>query len=304
MAMVDSWPQTVIGYTRMDVDSKPKVMEARMLVESTDAAFMQDMQKIRGFIPSILQDVKQNPIMGFGLGINIDALSPFIAKAIQSFTAKDYKCESLAQAKQSLLQSNPAMALGMMSGMVAGLQGISATIMDIDGSMDFSQPGVPPDIKKLDAIITITSSNPQQLLMMAANMQPGMPPLQLPPDGTPIDFPAPIPLPSGQQIKLALKGNHIVAYVGEKSAKLAEQLGKDKMKANGMFAFNMDFGKYMKFVASAAQNSPQGDDTKVAMTEKDKAMLDAMSKINMQLVESFDVAKEGIDFGVKMTMDE
>ena len=304
MAMVDSWPQTVMGYTRMDLESKPKVMEMRMLVESTDAAFMQEMQKVRGFIPTVLQDVTKNPVMGFGVGINVDALSPFLAKAIQGFTSKEYQCEFLAQTKQGLLQSNPAMALGMMSGMVAGLQGFSATIIDIDGSMDFSQPGTPPDIKNLDAMITISSSNPQQLLMMAANMQPGMPPLQLPPDGTPIDFPAPIPLPSGQQIKMALKGNHIVAYVGEKAAKLAEQLANDPLQANGMFAFNMDFGKYMKFVTAAAQNVPQGDDTKVAMTAKDKAMLEAMGKINMQVVESFDVDQAGINFGMKMTLDE
>lgn len=302
--MVDAWPQTVIGYTKMDLDSKPKVLEARMLVESTDAAFMQEMQKIRGFIPAVLQDVTQNPVMGFGVGINVDALSPFLVKAIQGFTAKDYQCAFLAQTKQSLMQSNPAMALGMMSGMVAGLQGISATIIDIDGSMDFSQPGAPPDIKNLDAMITISSANPQQLLMMAANMQPNMPPLQLPADGTAIDFPAPIPLPSGQQIKMALKGNHIVAYVGEKAAKMAEQLAKDPLQANGMFAFNMDFGKYMKFISAAAQNTQQGDDTKVAMTAKDKAMLDAMGKINMQLVESFDIDKAGIDFGLKMTLDE
>jgi hypothetical protein len=193
----------------------------------------------------------------------------------------------------------------MMSGMVAGVQGVSAIIMDIDGTMDFAQPGIPPDVKSLDAIITISSSNPQQLLMMAANMQPGMPPLQLPPDGTPIDFPAPLPLPNGAQLKLALKGNHIVAYVGEQSAQLADQLAQDKLQPNGMFAFNMDFGKYMKLITTAAQASANTDDaSQVAMTDQDKAMLDAMSKINMQLVESFDIGKEGIDFGVKMTMDE
>ena len=210
-----------------------------MMVEGTDAAFMQEMQKIRGFIPARLQDVTQTPVFGFGLGLNIDALSPFIAKAVQGFTSKEYQCEVLAEAKMNLLQSNPAMALGMMSGMVAGLQGISATILDVEGNFDFGQQDTPPDIKSIDAIITVSSSNPAQLLMMAANMQPGMPPLQLPPDGSPIDFPSPVPVPNGEPIKLALKGNHIVAYIGEKSTKLAEQLTQDKMQSNGLFAFNL-----------------------------------------------------------------
>ncbi|WP_455208760.1 hypothetical protein [Kaarinaea lacus] len=304
MVMVDSWPQTVIGYTKMDLDTKPKIMEARMLVESTDAVFMQEMQTIRGFIPAMLLDVKQNPVFGFGLGINMDKLSPFIVKAIQGFTSKEYQCEFLAQAKMGLLQSNPAMALGMMSGMVAGLQGISATVLDVDGSMDFSQPGIPPDIKNIDAIITVSSENPQQLLMLIANMQPGMPPLQLPPDGTPIDFPAPIPLPNGGSIKLALKGNHIVAYVGIKSAQLAERLAQDKLQPNGLFAFNMDFGKYMKMVANIAQNAPQSDGNKpAAMTDQEKQMIQAMSTMKMQFVESFDIDPNGVAFDIKMTME-
>ena len=304
MTMVASWPQTVMGYTKMDLDSKPKVMEARMLVESTDAAFMQEMQKIRGFIPTSLQDVTQNPVFGFGLGLNIDAVSPFIVKTIQDFTSKEYKCEVLAEAKMSLLQSNPAMALGMMSGMVAGLQGISATILDIDGKFDFSQQDTPPDIKSIDAIITISSANPQQLLMMAANMQPGMPPLQLPPDGTPIDFPAPVPMPNGEPVKLALKGNHIVAYVGPKSTALANSLAQDKLQANGLFAFSMDFGKYMKMVASMAENAPQTDNTKpTSMTDQEKEMIKAMSNMKMQFVESFDIDPDGVAFDVKMTME-
>jgi replicative DNA helicase len=192
----------------------------------------------------------------------------------------------------------------MMSGMVAGVQGISATIMELDGSFDTSTPGAPPDIKALDAMISISSSNPQQLLLMAANMQPGMPPLQLPPDGTPIDFPAPIPLPSSAAVKLAIKGNHIVAFTGNKSAKLADKLAQEKLEANGLFSFNMDFGQYMKLITSAAQNIPSPDgDQNAVMTEKDKAMLEAMSNIKMQFVESFDIDKNGVAFDVKMTMD-
>ena len=304
MIMVESWPQTVMGYTKMDLDSKPKVMEARMLVESTNAAFMQEMQKIRGFIPASLQDVSQNPIFAFGLGLNVDAVSPFIIKTIQDFTSKEYKCEVLAEAKMSLLQSNPAMALGMMSGMVAGLQGVSATVLDVDGNFDFNQQGTPPDIKSIDAIITVSSANPQQLLMMVANMQPGMPPLQLPPDGTPIDFPAPIPMPNGETIKLALKGNHIVAYVGAKSAQLADRLAQIKLQPNGLFAFNMDFGKYMKMVANMAETAPQTDTTKpTAMTDQEKEMIKAMSSMNMQIVESFDIDPNGVAFDIKMTME-
>jgi len=307
MALVDTWPQTVFGYTKLEFNSKPRIMESRLLIENTDAKFMQDMQAIRGFIPAVLHDVKQKPVFGFGLGINVDSVSPFIAKAIQGFTAKDYQCESLNKIKQSLMESNPSMALGMMSGMAAGLQGISATIMDIDGSLP-TQPGMPPDIKKLDAMLTISSSNPQQLLMMAANFQPGMPPIQLPADGSPIDLPIPLPLPNGAGVKLALKGNHIVAYTGEKATKLVNLLSNQPLQPNGLFVFNIDFGQYMKLVANMAQVQtaalPAGDQIpKPELTDKEKTMLEEMSKLKLQMVESFDIDKDGMAFDIKVMMD-
>jgi len=301
----NTWPQTVFGYTRLDLAATPHIMESRMLVENTDTAFMQDMQTIRGFIPATIHDVKQQPVFGLGLGINVDAVSPFIAKAIQSFTAKEYQCELLMQVKQSLQESNPAMALGMMSGMAAGLQGLSVAVMDIDGAMP-TQPGMPPDIKSLDAIITISSANPQQLLAMLANFQPGMPPIQLPADGTAIDLPIPLPLPDGATVKMALKGNHIVAYTGAKATQMAELLAKQPLQPNGLFAFNMNFGRYMKMLATLAQSQTPTTATaeqKPALTEKEKAMFEEMAKVKMQFVESFDIDKNGMAFDVKMMMD-
>jgi len=302
MAMADSWPQTVFGYTKLDVDSRPTNIEANMIFEGTDSAFMQNMQTIRGYIPKLLLDASQRPAFGIGIGINIDALSPFVAKATQDFISKDYKCEFLDQTKQSMAQSNPAMALGMMSGMVSGVHGVSVTVLDIDGALDVSQPGSIPQVNKIDAIITISTSNPQQLLMMAGNFQPGMPPLQLPPDGTPIDLPVPLPIPALAQAKLALKGNHIVAYVGEKAAKIADSLATQKLEPTGLFAFNVDFGKYMALIANAAKAGLEANqaDKPASLSQNEQEVLDAMSKIDMQLVETMDIRKEGIGFDIKM----
>lgn len=300
--MVESWPQSVFGYTKLEFKTPPKNLEASMIIEGTDAEFMKAMQTIRGYIPKLLLNTNERPAFGFGLGINMDALSPFVAKASQGFISKEYQCDFLAQIKLSLTQSNPAMALGMMSGMVSGVQGVSVTVLDMEGKLDVTQPGTVPEISKIDAIITISSSNPQQLLMMAANMQPGMPPLQLPPDGTPIDLPVPLPIPALAQMKLALKGNHITAYVGERATKIAESMAMEKLEPTGIFALNIDFGKYMSLLADAASANPgvDSDNQPTSLSAQDQAMLDAMSKTNMQLVESMDIKKEGIAFDIKM----
>ena len=67
----------------------------------------------------------------------------------------------------------------------------------------------------------------------------------------------------------------------------------------------MDFGKYMKMVANVAQNAPPADGNKpAAMSEQDKKMIEAMSSMKMQFVESFDINSDGLTFDVKMTIEQ
>jgi len=250
LTITQTWPRTVFGYTELDLKKKPIKMTARMVVENTDAAFMQQLQQLRGFIPAHVQKIDSRPALGFGFGFNIDELTPVVSQMFTEFTQKDYQCQLLAEMKQNLVDSNPVLALGMMAGMAAGVQGISATVLDIDASMNLEQKGAMPDVHSLDAIITLSAKEPQRLLLMVANFQQGMPPIQLPDDGTPIDFPIPLDLGS---VKLALKGNHIVAYIGDKAEQLAQKMANDPLAATGMFTLNMDVGKYMKLINNFVQ---------------------------------------------------
>ena len=305
LAMVDAWPQTVFGYTKMELRTKPKLLEARMIIEGTDVTFMKEMQAIRGYIPAVLQSVDEHLAFGFGLGINVDGLSPFVAKTTQGFTSKQYQCDFLKIAKQNLMQSNPAMALSLMSGMAAGVQGVSISVLDLEGNLENLQPGAVPELKRIDAIITVSSKNPQQLLTMASTFMPDMPPLQLPADGSPVDFPVPMPVPALAKLKLALKGNHLVAYVGEKARVIADKLGNEPIRASGLFAINMDFGKYMGLLSQAARSgiSAGADEKAAQLSDQDKAMLEAMAKTKMQFVETLDIENEGIAFDIKMETD-
>ncbi len=299
LTITQAWPRTVFGYTELDLKKKPIKMAARMMVENTDAAFMQRLQQLRGFIPAHVRKIDSRPALGFGLGFNIDELTPVVSQMFTEFTQKDYQCQLLAEMKQSLVGSNPVLALGMMTGMAAGVQGISATVLDIDASMNLEQKGAMPDVRSLDAIITLSAKEPQRLLLMVANFQQGMPPIQLPDDGTPIDFPIPLPTSDLGNVKLALKGNHIVAYIGDKAEQLAQTMANDPLAATGMFALNIDFGKYMKLVNNFVQTV---DTTDGKISEQDKAMLEEMAKMDVQFVESFDITPQGIVIDVTMTM--
>ncbi len=299
LAITQTWPRTVFGYTELNLKEKPNKIAMRMLVENTDAAFMQQLQQLRGFIPEHIYKTESRPALGFGFGFNIDALTPVVSQIFTEFTQKDYQCQFLAEMKQGLIGSNPVLALGMMTGMAAGVQGISAAILDVDAAMNLDQKDTAPDIRSLDAIITISAKEPQRLLLMAANFQQGMPPIQLPADGTPIDFPIPLPTSDLGNVKLALKGNHIVAYIGDKAEQLAQTMANDPLTATGMFALNINFGKYMRFINDFVQAA---DTAEGKISEQDKAMLEGMAKVDMQFVESFDMTPQGIVLDATMTM--
>jgi len=215
------------------------------------------------------------------------------------FTQKEYQCGFLVEIKQSLVNANPTLALSMMTGMVAGIQGISVTLLDIDVSMNPGQKDAAPDVHSLDAIITISAKEPQRLLLMAANFLQDSSSIQLPADGTPIDFPFPLPTPNLGNIKLALKGNHIVAYIGDKAEQLAQTLANDPLAATGMFALNIDFGKYMKLVNDFVQTVDAAD---AKISEQDKAILAGMAEMDMQFVESFDMTPQGVVLDATVTM--
>ena len=57
-------------------------------------------------------------------------------------------------------------------------------------------------------------------------------------------------------------------------------------------------------IANMAENAPQADATKpTAMTDQEKQMIKALSNMNMQIVESFDIDPNGVAFDVQMTME-
>jgi len=323
MAVANMWPRTVFGYTEFNVDTTPKKFLARMILESLDTDLLADLKTLRGFIPATIRQINEKPVFGFGLGLNVDALMPFLTKTLQSFSQNTYKCAFLFDAQQQLAGTNPAMAVGMMAGMAAGLQGVSASILEVDAAIDFSTQGSMPDVTNIDALLTISSSNPQGIVMLASNFMQGMPPLNIPADGTPIDFPIPLPLPEGKTAKLAIKGNHLVAYVGDKSERAANQLASNPLVANGLFAFNIDMGKYMKLVAqSLGQGSNENQDTESQgsqnqgsqnqssqnqsaqnqSSQNELSLLNNMGNLESQVVESFDISDQGMVFEVQMTL--
>jgi hypothetical protein len=291
MAIADAWPRTVVGYTEYDIDQQPIKMAAQVLVEGHDTKFLQELRKIRGFVPATLQDHSSKPLAGMGIGLNVDTLAPQLTKLLQSVSSKTYQCRPLKQMQQALQQFQGAGKLAIAMAMVSGLRGISAAVMDVEGHFI---PGAPrPDIQNIDGLITISAEHPRNLILAASNFLPMLGTLNLPEDGTAVDLPLPVSVPGGRVPKLAVKGKHLVAYVGPKSEAAAEKLAREALEPNGLFVFSMDYSKYMRLAMAGG----------AAAGTNNKPIIEAMRDFNGQVTEAFDILPEGFAFELNMTIN-
>ncbi len=295
-SIVNTWPRSVMGYTKLDIKKHPMAFQAIALLEVNDQELLNSLKTLRGYIPPHLRGPSNDTLFGFGLGFNMDALLPFLTKTVQDILQTPYECAPLKDIKQKLATSNGMAAIGMASGMLAGLQGISASIFNIDGSIDLASKK--PNIKAVDAMLTLSASNPQSFIMMAANFVPPLASLQIPNDGTAVNLPLPLPIPLTDTPKIAIKGKHIVAYIGKEARKQAEKLDTSALEQHALLAFNIDHGQYLELLSTVAEENKNSTNKK----QVTKPLIQKpSSKTHMNQI--MDISKHGISMESNVTVN-
>lgn len=293
LAITDTWPRTVFGYTELNLAQKPTTFMARMVIEVTDNQLLSRLKTLHGFVPEHLRKISSESWFGLGLGVNVDAVLPFLTDLFTEITQAKYECESLINMQQALINSGGPAAVGMFAGMLAGVQGISAELYGVDGSIDLVEQQ--QAIKSVDALLTISSKNPQALLMTASAMIPGLASIQIPQDGTPVDFPMPLPLEAQQNTKIALKDKHIVIFSGKKAEQSAAKMQNQALEQNAWLGLNFDYSIYAKLFDTNLDRNPED---RVITPEKQEqirvAEMIEKQSIDMQLNETVNVIDEGI----------
>jgi hypothetical protein len=242
--IVSGVPRVVFGVNRYDVQGDDMALDFSYALEIKNANILGELNKLRGFIPNYLNTSKDLTV-GLGVGLASDAVSPVLTSLWSQFTKADFSCEPLLKAQADLRETNPA-ALSVFTSMAQGLSGVSFGIFDLEKDEN-SQVGV-----KYDAIATITSEKPEVLAALAGQYAPMLRGIQIPTDGTAINL-ADSGLPMDAFV--AIKGKHLVAYTGEKSKQVAEQLATEEVTKNGMVAVAMDSTKLSDLVMNFGQYS-------------------------------------------------
>lgn len=285
-AIAANWPRTVGGLTAFKSTEKESHMAASFVIESKNQAILTALQKMRGFIPTHLADINST-IFSMGLGIDVNEVAPSLTAIWDDLQKPQLTCAPLAELQAELSQQSPAM-LGMFTGMANGVKGLSVSLLDYKMSSQDQEP----KLESLDALISLTADNPSMLFNMVKPFAPMLAELQVADNGEPTDLSPLLMLPPELNIKpmLAIKGQHLVVYSGDKGLALANKLASEKPSANGLYSMSADYGKMFTPVL-----------TLLEMTgEPVPEELQALKDYNMRVQMSFDVNKQGLVFGSVM----
>ena len=233
--MAALWPRTLFGYTKLERSAAGLSLGTAGKLESTDAAAMTELQKLQGFVP---KDAKG--LLAVNLGLNVDALAPVLSQLWGRATQASFSCEPLVALQQDLKQSNPAM-LGMMTGMIQGLQGLGVELQDLKLGAEDPQSEM-PKIEALSFTAHVSASKPEQLWGMLGMLDPQLAQLPLPAEGQSVDLPLPPMFPLPQGVKLARYGQHLALYSGEAGAARAAEIGQQPLTGNGLYQMHLDYG--------------------------------------------------------------
>lgn len=292
-AIAAKWPQSFFGYTSFDLKAQPARLDSLMVMESTDQPLLDGLKSLRGFVPDYTKAAFTPAVSSFAVGLSVENLGPFLVKQWTEFTQKPYNCGPLKEMQAQAKENNPA-AVGMMTGMAAGVRGIAFSLVSL--KLEQTEAGKTPTPKEVDAVISLSAKDPAALVQTASAMLPPLAALQIPADGSPVALPLPLPLPFTPMA--AINGSHLTVYTGQQAEQIAKELGKSQLESSqGILAGAVDYGKYYSLLSEAMRTLGK-DDPKAAEAV---AMLKSMENAKVRVAMSVDFTDRGIEMRANVT---
>ncbi len=284
--IVNDWPRTAFGLHDIAITDEAINMSAAMIIESNNLDIMKVLSSIRGFLPEHLNDAN-NKIMSIGLGIDVAKVTPFLKTIWDNLTQTTYTCQPLIELQKEIAKNNPIMS-AMVTGMANGVKGVSFSLLDLQ----FSNENDKPELKKLDALFTLSANHPGSIFNSIKAFHPPLKDLKLAKDGTPVNLEKYFPLPTelGPAPDIAIKGNHLVLYRGNKAKLIADNIAEQELVNNGFNSLSIDYQAFFTPFLEAAEFSGQ------QLPEQ----LQTLKDYNMKMHFSMDFTDKGIEFTSKM----
>lgn len=282
-----AWPQTVVGYTLLDYSSSPIKTDALVMLESTDQNSLQELRKLRGFIPSLVSTDKS--WFSLGLGLNLDNLAPVLGNLWGKATQAQLSCAPLKEAQQGLASANPMM-LGMMTGMAQGVEGVSFSLTDLKLTPGASLNDA-PNLQSVSALLTLSAKDPKRLWDTVAAMQPMLASFTFPEQGKAVDLALPLPPQVPVKLKLGLYGTNLVLFTADAATQQqAEALAKEPAAANGLYKVAIRYKPLLDLAKPFIDLAEKEQDVDAQTLQSFKSLLGR----DMELTGGLDIETQGI----------
>jgi len=238
-AIFASIPTLAMGHTSLDITGDTLTYDAAINLEITNSQVTSALSQLNGHVPSHVYNYDDS-IVSFGMGINLENLTPSVTSLWTQFTQAPFTCPTLVQAQEQAKAQSPAM-IAMAVGMVQSIKGMGVSIYDV-----FVGPDMQP--QKLESLISIASSSPQSLTALTGMIPlPGLQGLQIPSDGSPVEISVP-GVPPKIKTFAAIKGQFITVYTGEKGKQAAGALASETLANKDMLAMSFNYSELSSLV--------------------------------------------------------
>ena len=294
-----SFPRTVMGYTTLDYDSSPLNISMITLTE-TDKTILDELKSLRGFTPTLLHQVNSEAIFGFGFGLDVGATVPLVTKAIQTVTEAEYTCEYFVNMQAVVRENSSQVLMGAaaVSGMVSGIKGLSLIVNDFE--TEFNTGSGEPEVTHLDGLVVLSADNPATLIMMAGGFIDELGGINIPMDGSIAELPVPPLWPFKESPKVAVKGNHLVVFVGDKAAKQAEALSSQAIDSNSLMAMKFDMNSVIERIHPAFQQSLNSQVPEKESAKTLRRVMHVLKKLDLKMAYIFDFNEQGAFYDASM----
>ena len=286
--MAEVSPMTVFGWSADNKAGRPLHMKAT--TEITDHSLVQSLQRLRGHLPEFLRTAESQPVVGVALGLNMSTLASVVTDVWQRFTSASFQCQWLVEAQQRMREENPAkIAMGTL--MVSAVRGLSLSLYDLKKAEGEGRDAV----KSVDALLTISTEDPQTLITLAQGFVPALANVKFPEDGSPVVLP--IPTGSGGQLMASVTKTHIALFVGPKSRNAAASLKGEGVDANGLFLVAADYERLAPILLDQAENMESSWAARGGNPEAVDDLRDSirhMADMKFRVSETLDIVDQGV----------
>lgn len=289
--LVSGMPRFVFGSNEIAVEGSEIDMTFTLATEIANSSVLTELTKLRGFVPDYVTG--EEAIVGVGLGLNVNELTPVLTTLWTQFTQAEFDCAPLQQAQQSAMQANPAFT-AMFTGMLSGTKGLGFAAYGLQ-LVDQNDP----ESLFVDALVSMSAEQPEAIAGLVSSFVPMLQGQAIPADGTPVKVQG---LPFQADIYIAQKGKHLVVYSGEESKKQADLLTEVELDINGLSAMKLDYKK----AGDAITQVPLMESVAEFGTGNCAEMVTLVStlqSIDMQLVSKDDFTAEGLATKIRFSGD-